>query len=201
MTIIVIVAIVLLLGLAAMTNIRRSRATAARISCVGNLKATGLSFRMWANDNNDQYPMSLGFKDPSLRGDALAGRIYRIFQLLSNELSVPKTISCPADNRWAWVEWEALANTNISYILGLDSADNRPETILSGDRNLAIDGKLLSGAVALGTNSPARWTRKIHREKGNIALADGSVQQITTDEFRQQLAKSGDATNQLVFPQ
>ncbi len=41
----------------------------------------------------------------------------------------------------------------------------------------------------------------MHRSNGNIGLANGSVQQVTTKLFLQQLANSGDATNRLVFPQ
>ncbi len=199
--IVAVVTVLLLLGLTAMRQLQLNRATAARISCVGNLKQVGLSFRIWANDHGDLYPMSRDLDDPTLRSEVLGGRMFRVFQLLSNELSVPKTISCPTDNRWAWVEWGALANTNISYLLGVDAADDKPNTILSGDRNIALEGRLLSGVVALGTNSQATWTREMHDRTGNIALADGSVQQVIPSLLHQQLKYSGDATNLLVFPQ
>lgn len=200
-TIIAVISVLLLLGLTAMRKMQRSRATWARISCVGNLKQIGLSFRVWANDNNYFYPMQIGYKNPTVREDALVGRVYRVFQVMSNELSVPKTLNCSADRRGPAVDWQSFSNSNISYFVGLDAEDTRPDMVLSGDSNLAINGKLLSGVVALGTNSPVTWTREIHQEAGNIGLADGSVQQVTTESFRQQLTKSGDATNRLVFPQ
>lgn len=193
--------VVLLLGLTAMRQLQRNSAKAARISCVGNLKQVGLSFRIWANDHGDLYPMQLGYEESALREAALAGRMFRVFQLLSNELAVPKTISCPADNRIPGIEWQSLANTNISYFLGMDAADNRPDMILSGDRNLAIGGKLLAGTVPLETNSSIEWTLAIHKGGGNLVLSDSSVRQATTEQFRQQLKNSGDATNRLVFPQ
>jgi hypothetical protein len=204
LSILAIVVVLMLLALSGMAKLRQNRATAARISCVGNLKQVGLSFRIWANDHGDLYPMSPRLEDTTLRDAVLAGRMFRVFQLLSNELAVPKTISCPADNRWAWVEWDALANTNISYLLGVDAADNKPNSILSGDRNIALEGKLLSGVVALGTNSPVTWTKAIHKNFGNLALADGSVSgsmQTDPEQLRQLLRDSGDATNLVAFPQ
>lgn len=199
-----VITVLLLLGLTAMRQLQLNRAKAARISCVGNLKQVGLSFRIWANDHGDLYPMSPELDVPTLRNEVLAGRMFSVFQLLSNELAVPKTISCPADNRWAWVEWDALANTNISYLLGVDAADDKPNTILSGDRNIALEGRLLSGVVALGTNSQVTWTRAIHKNFGNLALADGSVggsMQMDPEQLRQLLRDSGDATNLVAFPQ
>lgn len=145
--------------------------------------------------------MHTGHRDPTVREAALAGRLVRVFQTISNELGATWLLTCPADNRLPARVWTSLSVTNLSYFIGLDAEDTRPDMLLSGDRNLAVNGKLLSGVVALGTNSAVTWTRAIHREAGNIGLADGSVQQVTTKQLHQQLRNSGDATNLLVFPQ
>jgi hypothetical protein len=197
----IVVTVLILLVAVLVPALGRAKQKAARISCVCHLKQVGLAFRIYANDNADLYPMSLDSKDPGVREDALAGRVFRIFQVMSNELSVPKTLICPADSRRAASNWAGLPNTNISYFVGLDATDTKPNMVLTGDRNLVIEGKLLSGVVALGTNSPLTWTKEMHRDSGNIGLADGSVQQVTTDSLRQQLRNSGDSTNLLVFPQ
>lgn len=196
-----VVTVLFLLILVVLKPPTPNRVKAVRIYCVSNLKQVGLSFRILANDNSDLYPMNVGYKDPTLREAALSGAMFRIFQIMSNELSVPRTIICPADNRLPANDWEFLNTTNIGYFVGLDAEDARPNMVLSGDRNLSVGAKPLSGTVALGTNPPVNWTREIHGEEGNIALADGSVQQVTTKLFRQQLKYSGDATNLLVFPQ
>ncbi len=172
-----------------------------RPSCVNNLKALSLSFRIWANDNNDLYPM----KVPEAQGGALqsatVGNIVRVFQVMSNELSLPKSVICPADSRpWA-TNWNTLSISSISYFVGLDAADTRPNTILSGDRDLAESGQLLRGTAHLTTNRPVAWHKLLHKEGGNIALADGSVQQTTTDTLRPLLTNTGDATNRVLFPQ
>ena len=99
------------------------------------------------------------------------------------------------------MDWPALTNSNLSYFVGLDAVDARPNMLLSGDRNWMRDGELLSGVVELGAATNFTYSEAIHRTNGNIGLADGSVQQVTTKLFLQQLANSGDATNRLVFPQ
>lgn len=73
--------------------------------------------------------------------------------------------------------------------------------LLSGDRKMSLNGKLLTGLVDLGTNSPIAWTPEIHKNAGNLGLADGSVQQATTSLLKAQLASSGDTTNRVLFPQ
>jgi prepilin-type processing-associated H-X9-DG protein len=196
------VAVVLLMGLVVLPlmqprGCKKSPATA----CVNNLKQIGLAFRIYANDHNDLYPMQIpddqgGAEDSVERGD-----IVRVFLVLSNELSVPKTVICPADTRVAATNWNVLGSANISYFIGLDAVDTRPNMVLAGDRHLKRDGRPLSGIVALGTNSSLTWADQRHQELGNIAMADGSVQQVTRKLLWQQLAYSGDTTNRVLFPQ
>ncbi len=180
---------------------------ATRISCVSNLKGVGLAFRIWANDNKDLYPTSPDYRDGTLRREVLEGGVFRVFQTVFSNMGIPTfQVICPGDQRLPAtngysINWNLMQNTNVSYSIGPDARDNVWNMVLAGDRNMAIDGKLLSGAVALGTNSPVQWTKEMHRKNGNIALADGSVQQVTTALLRQQLKNSGDSTNLLVFPQ
>lgn len=180
---------------------------AARISCISNLKGIGLAFRIWANDNNDLYPTSPDHKDGTLRKEVLEGGVFRVFQTVYSNMGIPTfQVICPSDQRLPdtngySTNWNLIKNTNVSYFASLDAADSKPNMLLAGDRNIAIEGKLLSGAVALGTNSPVQWTSEVHRKNGNAAMADGSGQLLTTDGLRQQLRNSGDAKNLLVFPQ
>jgi prepilin-type processing-associated H-X9-DG protein len=122
---------------------------------------------------------------------------------MSNELSIPKTVLCPADvARLPATRWDSIDNQNVSYFVGPDAQDTRPNMLLAGDRNMTLAGKLISGIVSPGASAPVSWTaREIHRGHGNVGLADGSVQPMTTELLRQQLANSGDTTNRLVFPQ
>ena len=55
------------------------------------------------------------------------------------------------------------------------------------------------GMNLLTSNSPTSWSSKIHGSE-RIALADGSVQQVNSEQLRQLLQNSGLATNRLVLP-
>jgi prepilin-type N-terminal cleavage/methylation domain-containing protein/prepilin-type processing-associated H-X9-DG protein len=179
----------------------RSKSGSTRMNCRNNLIQVGLSSRIWANDHNDLYPMQVPGAKGGAREAVERGEVFRIFLVMSNELSIPRTLLCPSDTRTAATNWNAFGNTNTSYFVGLDAVDTQPNMLLSGDRNLALNGRLLTGAVGLGTNSPVAWTGDLHKNAGNIGLADGSVQQVTGGLLQQQLISSGDATNRILFPQ
>jgi competence protein ComGC len=172
-----------------------------RIRCVNNLKQIRLAFHIFAYDHNDLFPTQLADAQGGAMESAARGDVFRVFQVMSNELSVPKTVICPSDNRVAATNWTTFSNHNTSYFLGLDATTSRTNLILAGDRNLALNGRLLTGIAALGTNSPLTWTKEIHQEAGNIALSDGSVLLVKTAQLRQQLANTGGTTNRVVFPQ
>ena len=199
--IIILLTLALLMTTVVASALGNARRKAARLTCICHLKKTGLAFRIWANDHDNAYPMHPDSPDPTIRADALAGNLTRIFQVLSNELSIPKVVICPADTRQPAPNWESLATTNLSYFVGIDAEDTRPNMMLAGDRNLSIEGRLLSGLVALGTNSPVSYTKELHQRAGNIGLADGSVQQVADVLLGQQLRHSGDSTNRVLFPQ
>ena len=179
----------------------KSKPYPAIMRCRNDLKSIGLSFRIYANDHSDLYPMQV----PEAEGGALEaaanGELGRIFQVMSNELSVPQYVVCRSDQRIFATNWATLRNSNISYFVGLDAEDVRPNMILSGDRDIAENGQLLSSTVNLTTNRPVAWHKFLHKEGGNIALADGSVQQTTAATLRPLLANTGDATNRVLFPQ
>lgn len=120
------------------------------------------------------------------------------------------------------------ANDNVSFFVGVEGDETKPGMLLSGDRNLeggatfqgSVSGRLTRDfqfgssifsdmgnafkriSVPQGTrDSEIRWTdNDIHQSAGNIALADGSVQQVTTSRFREAVLNSGDDYNRVSMP-
>src|SRR5689334_4107523 len=58
--------------------------SATQINCVNNLKQVGLSFRMWAGDNGDVYPMLYKTNDFDGANYASSKSMYIYFQVMSN---------------------------------------------------------------------------------------------------------------------
>lgn len=197
--------------------ISRQRAPHCRIDCTNNLKQIGLAFRIWAGDNNDKFPMQLSATNGGVQELAEQGSAYAVFLIMSNELNTPKILFCPGDNspqrrmannfapavtpganKWAIPFTET---NSLSYFVGLDAEDIKPNTFLSGDDHFAIAGaKPTSGLLALSTNAPVEWRDERHPKQGNVALADGSVVGFSTTALRAALVNTGIETNRLAMP-
>jgi len=72
---------------------------------------------------------------------------------------------------------------------------------VSGDRNITNDLAPKNGILGLTTNQSVRFNKEIHREKGNIALGDGSVQQVSNKQLSSDfIPNTGMATNRIKLP-
>ena len=183
---------------------------ATRVQCIMNLKQVGLSFRVWEGDNNDTYPMFV----PQTNGGSMeftnGANAWKHFQVMSNELSTPKILFCPVEsdanrhpaNTFGGVPGPDmfLSNSNVSYVVGIVSNELNPQLILSGDHNLTNGAAIKNGMLELTRSQPIGWTREMHNEVGNLALADGSVQQINSMGLQSAVASSGAATNLIQMP-
>ena len=153
-----------------------------RIGCVSRLKNMGLGYRIFATDHHDLYPWQMLSNAPPAKSfdDALW-----LYGAISNELSIPKILSCPADTRRAASDWLHLSRTNLSYFISLDSAETFPQSILIGDRNVTTNGvRIGPGIVKVTGQTYAAWDGTIHRLQGNVAMGDGSVQQLSLTRLR-----------------
>jgi len=152
-----------------------SRERVMRIQCVNNLKQIGLAARVWEGDNNDKYPMFVSQTNGGSMEFTTGANAWRHFLVMSNELSTPKVLFCPAEsdlNRvcattfgLGWGPVPFLSNSNLSFFVGIISNDVNPQLILSGDRNLTNGAAIKNGMLEL---SPGPVTRLDH---GNACSA------------------------------
>src|SRR5262249_29606447 len=133
----------------------KAKTRAQRIKCTSNLKQVGLSFRIFATDNSDQFPMSIPFANG---GSAEANfnplLTWMHFLALSNELSTPRVLVCPSDQRTEATTFATNvsnlpqnktmvpfnANKCVSYFVGLEADETKPQCFLAGDRNIIDPG-------------------------------------------------------------
>jgi type II secretory pathway pseudopilin PulG len=204
----VVIAIIAILASLLLPALSKARAKAQRIKCVSNLKQIGAGFTLWASDYNSQFPWQV----PNNQGGAQGFRAQNVQLFLqyccaSNELANPKILVCPTQGRGgarSFVVGQAgpLTNRNqTSFWLNYDADDTRPRDIIAGDMNPVLNGVAIPTAAGPTWRWNPRvggwsWNRTtIHRNTGNILLADASAQQVNSVQFNQAMLDQHRGTN------
>jgi prepilin-type N-terminal cleavage/methylation domain-containing protein len=185
----VVISIIAILAAMLLPALAASKAKAKAIACVNNMKQVSLGLRIWANDNGDQFPWNV----TAAKGGASEATDWTDnFRACSNELATAVVLWCPSDTKKRpatnWVS--ASADVNISYFFSPSVREERSQTILIGDCNVTGGNGGLdpSWSKFLGSSIDAAWDRTQHVRKGNLALADLSVQQTKTEQLRAQIS-------------
>ena len=180
-----VMAIIAILAALLLPALNQSKARVKRMECINNLHQLGIGFQAFMHEHDDKFPMAVpaaggGSQEFVQNGYAVDGEFYfcyRHFQVLSNELSTPVILICPADTRLPATNFAALQNSNVSYFVGVKAEYSKPESILAGDRNLTAGSTLNPSILSPGTDNRLWWTRELHQFKGNILFADGRVEE------------------------
>jgi hypothetical protein len=177
------------------------RANHLQTHCISNLRQMGTAFRLWADDHANRNPMQVSTNDGGAMEYATQGEAYRVFLCMSNELSTPKLVCCPADMRDPATNFASLITSNVSYFIGMDAEEKRERMFLAGDRDWLINSKeAVPGLVFISSNDVLAWNGKLHKQSGNVCLADGSAQKFTSPQLQSAIRHSGTNVNRLVFP-
>jgi prepilin-type processing-associated H-X9-DG protein len=189
-----------LLSVVFLPMLARSRVRNSKLGCTASLKQIGIAYLLYAGDHSDRYPFTLSGADGSF-AFVNSPQVFRHYQIMSNELNTPKILVCPNDmKKTKATSFVSFSNTNVSYFVGLDADESKPERLLSGDRNMT-GGTLSNGFLRLLTPATkAGWTKEIHRSGGNIGLADGSVKETDAPLLQQQLRTNRLAVIRLAIP-
>jgi competence protein ComGC len=198
--VLVIITVIFLLYFLLIPATSRDRQRGTRITCVNNLKQVGLAFRIYAGDNRDRYPMNISTNDEPLVNEATP--VYQYLQLVQYELGTPKVVICPNDEKRKTANnFTNFSNNNVSYFIGLDASEANPQSIVSGDRNITNGFSPRNGILDLATNQMVGFTDEIHKKQGNLALGDGSVQQVSSARLRSEIIQNAPfATNRIKLP-
>jgi hypothetical protein len=166
------------------------------------MKQIGLAFRSWSIDNNDHFPMQVSVTNGGTMELVASGVVYPHFQVMSNELSTPKILRCPNDEKRSYATNFAvdLTDRNLSYFVNMDATNGDGSILLSGDRNITNGARAGHRLVSLTKADTIGWTKEIHLEKGHLGFSDGRVDSFTNGNVGAAIKIGDGTTNWLAVP-
>jgi len=197
----VIMAVLFLLALG-VHFLGNAKARAIRLNCVCDMKQSALAFMVWSGDNEGKFPMAVSTNAGGTLEWVSGGNAFRHFQVMSNELSAPRVVTCPSDTRTAATNFtDDFNNMKVSFFVGLDASKANPKSWLCGDRNIANGFASKHSVLTLQCGQSLSWTKEMHDRCGNVALADGSVQQMSNRDLRRLTNTNAAWSNRIAVPE
>jgi len=195
----VVILCCVVVGILMISFVRSPRQISSRLTCSVNLRQIGFASQMFGK-NHAGYPWTVstnsgGTFEFTTKGD----QTFRHLQVLSNDIYMTIGVVCPQDARVPASNWASIVNSNVSYFIGTDSNPSLPNSIVSGDRNIAkISGVVLTSILS----DPPKWIEGsgLHGIKGNIVFGDGHVEQVSSAGLSNALLRVGIATNHFSIP-
>ena len=173
------------------------RTRSSRVICANNLRQIGSAMQTWGNDHGDRRPQEVPVEEGGTRRHVLAVNTWVHYSKLSNDLTSPKVLHCPADTGQPADEFSNhpakgyfnpnFANRATSYALAYDLfSANR---IMAADRNLQFNVgpagcSVFNTAWGIGLRYfGSGWTNGLHQFAGNFLSFDGAVEQANNSRL------------------
>jgi len=180
-----VIAIIGILAAMLLPVLSQGQDRAKLVWCGNNLAQTGLGFQSFAHEHNSEFPLQVAAADggvmdttPLTDGLDFSGHS---FQAMGGDLGSPRILVCPTDTRTPAGTFATLQSSNVSYFASASGSYNAPESIVAGDRNLALP----AGGTTPNSTFPFVWTATQHRLRGNLLYADGHVAALQNFQLAQ----------------
>lgn len=203
--VLVIIAVLLVL-FASLLPSRRGPRKALPFMCQNHLKSVSVAHFMYADDHNGLWLLPTRSKASDDRDISASDYFKRLGPYFDRYPGASALLHCPADKAHEpTIGWTNLTDRNISYFINLEAIPRSAVAILSGDRNLEIDGRPVEPGVSAWIDEDAiSWGSGLHSSddrirRGNLLFADGRVE-FVRNELAEVFRRQGATTNRLLLP-